>query len=132
MINKVENSDFISKKSAQCWIRSYLRFVQLVKQQRNRSAQFANYNLTLKDDFYNLLKNVFLSMPANFIYRSDIVFSENLNEIISSRCIVFTGNLNNSTDEKEMMDALQSIADSSRLVRFFNLNNYVINKIIYK
>lgn len=115
LISKVENTDYMAKQT-QCWLRSYLRFVQLVRQQRNRPARLANYNLTQKSGFYNMLKDVFLPMPSNYIYRSDIVFNENLTEIISSRCIVFSGHLVNSTDEKEMIDKLYSIADSSKLV----------------
>ena len=115
LLAKIETSDLMAKQS-QCWLRSYLRFIQILKQQRSRSFQLANYNLTQKDGFYNLLKNVFLPMPANFIYRSDIVFNENLTEIISSRCIVFSGHLANSSDEKAMLDNLYKIADSSKLV----------------
>ena len=116
LIGKIESSDFMDRQATQCWFRSYLRFVQIIRQQRNRPFQLNAYNLTRKDGYYNMLKDVFLPMSSNFIYRSDIVFNSNLTEIISSRCIVFSGHLANSTDEKEMLDSLYRIAASSKLV----------------
>ena len=119
LISKIESSDYMDPQSTQCWFRSYLRFVQIIRQQRNRPFQLNAFNLTQKEGFYNLLKDVFLPLPANFIYRSDIVFNPNLTEIISSRCIVFSGHLANSTDERKMFDSLHAIADSSKLVMGF-------------
>lgn len=130
-ISKVEESDLMAKQT-QCWLRSFLSFVNIVKQTRNRPIQLANYDLTSKEGFYGLLKNVFLPMSSSFIYRSDIVFNQNLTEIISSRCIVWSGHLTNSTDEKEMLDSLYKMADSSKLVSSFLDRLFFVEKFSMK
>lgn len=92
LISSAQNNPFISNKSYISWLNSY--------------KVGASYNNTTEIDFVNGLK-IFLGLPQNNRFKNDVVISGN--SVKTSRIYVFTGQLNRSQDQGQMMMDMRDV-----------------------
>ncbi|XP_074600748.1 patched domain-containing protein [Brevipalpus obovatus] len=112
MLQKFESSEYVANRSmTESWLRAYLEFLK----QEDSFLFLQALNISDKEDFYRGLRDVFLKFPMTEAFRHDIVFNEDGTEIIASRYVIQTHNIEDANMEKEMLISLRRIANEMDL-----------------
>ena len=107
IMTRFESSKFIAgPELTESWLRAYLKFA------KNESSFIIlqGLDLTTQDGFYTGLER-FLRLPLTETIRDDINWSDDGSEIVASRFVIQSKNIENALMEKEMLLELRSIAD---------------------
>lgn len=112
MLQKFEDSDYVANKSlTESWLRAYLEFLN----QEDSFIFLQALNISDKEDFYRGLRDIFLKFPLTEAFRNDVIFNEDGTEIIASRYVIQTHNIEDANMEKDMLIALRQIASDQPL-----------------
>lgn len=111
LVQKFEANGFISSDTrlTEFWLRYFKRFYT----NKRTALFFQNYNLTNKQEFMHCLRKVFLKFSIGQLVKNDVVFNENYTEIIASRFILQSVNVNGVEDDKKLLIQLRDIANSA-------------------
>ncbi|XP_023211544.1 patched domain-containing protein 3-like [Centruroides sculpturatus] len=111
LVQKFESNRFLSSDTrlTEFWLRYFKRFYT----NKRTAVLFQNYNLTNKQEFIYCLRKVFLKFSVGRQVKDDLVFNENYTEIIASRFIVQSVNVNGVEEDKQLLIQLRDIASSA-------------------
>ncbi|XP_023244190.1 patched domain-containing protein 3-like [Centruroides sculpturatus] len=89
------------------WLKYYKKF------QNHSLAKYSlrGYNMSVKEDFLDGLRNVFLKFKSAEQFTNDIAFNSDGSDILSSRFHIFVNDTLGAEDEIEMLKNLWKIAD---------------------
>ncbi|XP_023244193.1 patched domain-containing protein 3-like [Centruroides sculpturatus] len=108
LLNKFESLPYIAdSRFTVSWLRYYKEF------QNHPLAKYSlrGYNMSVKQDFLDGLRNVFLKFKSAEQFTDDIAFNSDGSDILSSRFHIFVNDTLSSAAEMEMLKTLWKIAD---------------------
>ncbi|XP_067137535.1 patched domain-containing protein 3-like [Centruroides vittatus] len=108
LLNKFECLPYIAdSRVTLSWLKYYKEF------QNHPLAKYSlgGYNMSVKEDFLDGLRNVFLKFKAAHQFSNHIVFNQNGTDILSSRFLIFVNDTLSPAAEAEIFSSLWKIAD---------------------
>ncbi|XP_067123168.1 patched domain-containing protein 3-like [Centruroides vittatus] len=93
----------------ECWLREYLSYIR--DSRINYLIKYFDVNTT--QGFLEGLKKVFLKFH-NGIFESDVVWNNERDQIVASRCLLTYHNVRSGSDEKFLIEQLRKIAADSK------------------
>ncbi|XP_023211688.1 patched domain-containing protein 3-like [Centruroides sculpturatus] len=115
LLNKFESLSYIAdSRFTLSWLKYYKEF------QNHPLAKYSlrGYNMSVKQDFLDGLRDVFLKFKSAKQFTDDIAFNFDGTDIISSRFHIFVNDTLSPAAEMEMLKALWKIADEFELPVF--------------
>ncbi|XP_023225984.1 patched domain-containing protein 3-like [Centruroides sculpturatus] len=109
ILYEFQSSFFVSNVSV-CWFKEYTA----VYKDPNSNYILKDYNISNSKEFLEGLKNVFLKFKLSQPFTDDILFNDNRDEILASRCYILSRNVKDSRDEKILLQNLQEISRNSK------------------
>ncbi|XP_023213145.1 patched domain-containing protein 3-like [Centruroides sculpturatus] len=94
---------------------SWLKYYKFFLNHPTRTILLRGFNISDKEDFVFVLRNIFLRLPQAQEFKSDIIFNENHTEIIASRFLLLLTNINDQNVEINVLRDLYNIVDNSPL-----------------
>ncbi|XP_023240846.1 patched domain-containing protein 3-like [Centruroides sculpturatus] len=125
LIHKMESHPHISSDLTVWWLKYYNVFLN------HDIAKFSlkGYNISLKQDFIDGLRNVFFRFKSAYPFRYDVKFNKNGTKIVSSRIIFISKNVTNRIEEIKLMKDVNKIVKDSKLsVKVFSLFENVVEQ----
>ncbi|XP_067123915.1 patched domain-containing protein 3-like [Centruroides vittatus] len=92
---------------------SWLKFYKLFLNHDISKFSMKGYNVSLKQDFIDGLRLVFLKFKVAEQFKHDIIFNENYTDIINSRFLFAAKNVRNRKTEMELLKNMWQIEDES-------------------
>ncbi|XP_067133595.1 patched domain-containing protein 3-like [Centruroides vittatus] len=92
---------------------SWLKYYKAIQNSSFAKYSFIGYDLSIKQDFIDALREVYLKFPGAKMYENDIVFNNNYTEITCSRFFLLARDVSNRTTEIKIINDLQKIAEES-------------------
>ncbi|XP_023217413.1 patched domain-containing protein 3-like [Centruroides sculpturatus] len=108
LLNKFESLPYIAdSRLTVSWLKYYKEF------QNHPLAKYLlrGYNMSVKEDFFDALRNVFLKFKPAEQFSDDIVFNSDGSDIISSRFHILVNDTLSQAAEMEVLKTLWKIAD---------------------
>ncbi|XP_067124780.1 patched domain-containing protein 3-like isoform X2 [Centruroides vittatus] len=93
----------------ECWLREYLSYIR----DSRINYLIKDFDVNTTQGFLEGLKKVFLKFH-NGIFESDVVWNNECDQIIASRCLLTYRNVRSGSDEKFLIKQLRKIAADSK------------------
>lgn len=115
LLTDLEDSQYFAEYSfTESWLRSYLKFLKLAR----HLLMIRGYDINNKQDFIEVLRNIFLPINDWNQFAQDIVFNKNYTEIVASRFLLQTELTGNSEMEGKMVEKIRELTASSNISSF--------------
>lgn len=113
LLQEFEGSQYVANKNmTECWLREYSKAQDLYYFQRSNPGDEVEY--------IHQLRGMFLDGPMGEYYKNDVKFANNFTSISSSRFIIQTHHIWDTSIESKMLTELRAIAEESK----FNVYAY--------
>ncbi|XP_023235014.1 patched domain-containing protein 3-like [Centruroides sculpturatus] len=100
--------------AGQDMVDSWLKLYLLSLNDTKLWLSYRGYDMTKSEDFLKGFVDVFLKIPYYRRYRNDVVFNKNMTQIIASRYLVASKDINDFDLERQMLTKLWELADSCK------------------
>ncbi|XP_067135741.1 patched domain-containing protein 3-like [Centruroides vittatus] len=111
IVDKFANAPHMAGTSLEdSWLKFYLASLNDTK----FWFSYRGYDMNKSEDFIKGFINVFLKLPYYRRYRNDVVFNKNMTQIVATRFLVATKDINDFDLERQMLSKLWEIAESCK------------------
>ncbi|UYV62059.1 daf-6 [Cordylochernes scorpioides] len=123
IISQIEAIPYVAEAELTwSWLKSYQNF----QNDSRTSVLLSSFNMTTKEGFMRGLKEIFFRFPFGRIFNKDVVFTDDGNDIKTTRYFIIIKTLKSKVQAKDFFLRIQKIKSSSKT---FQISAY--NQIFY-